>query len=646
MPNNPRSNRSPLAAPNLAVMYRTAAEVYGGHPAFATRLGKGQYRTTSYAELYERGLELAEALIADGVAAREHLAILADNRIEWMIVDYGVQFCGAADTPRGTDVTDGEIAYILDHADVKVAFVEDLAMFDRVRALKPELPKLERIVVMDLEAGAPEGGEALAALLARGRELRASGSRQAEQRIDGISDDDLFTLIYTSGTTGAPKGVQLMHRNMMAQVRELPFDISTGDRMLAILPIWHSYERVFEMISIGGGACTYYTSVRTIAEDLADVRPTFMASAPRLWETLHGRVLSKLSKAPAARQKLFAAAMYCSRRRMNAWFGLTGQREELEPRTGGRKLADTVSCCAQLAVFALPAAALDAIVLKKARAALGGAFRGTVSGGGALPPHVDEFFNALGIPVYEGYGMTETAPVLAVRVPEKRVIGTVGPFYPGTEIRIVDLESGRVLFPDPQSPHGGRGLKGEIHARGPQVMKGYYKDPERTGAVLRDGWMNTGDIGLVTFNDCLKIVGRSKDTVVLSNGENVEPGPIEAKLCESDYVDQCLVVGQDQRRLGVLVVPSLASFETDGRPFDSLAAAAADAGVQKTIADEIKRLVCAENGFKDFERLAAFRLVPKAFEVGDEMTNTYKLKRQVITDKYGDLVAGMFGGDD
>jgi long-chain acyl-CoA synthetase len=479
-------------------------------------------------------------------------------------------------------------------------------------------------------------------LLERGRHLRATGDRVIEERLAGIKCEDLFTIIYTSGTTGEPKGVMLTHDNMLSQARLLPFDLTPGDRILSILPVWHSYERVFEMVTVSHGSCTYYTSLRAVGEDLRKVRPTWMASAPRLWEGLYSRILQNVSQAPPSRRVLFRLAYHCSREYQSAWFFLTGRRLDLHGRSLPQSLRLAVLSIGQLFLYALPHKILDALVLKKLRGVVGGKFRGTVSGGGALPPHIDEFFNYIGIPVLEGYGMTETSPVLAVRTWRKLVIGTVGPFWPRTEIRIVDPADGKVIYPSGAGGRGGRGCKGEIQAKGPQVMKGYYKNPGATAKVLRDGWMNTGDIGMVTFNDCLKILGRSKETIVLLSGENVEPVPIEAQLLESRFIEQCLVVGQDEKNLGALIVPSVEALQAQGFPVSDLSSAENNPRVTELISAEVRRLVSREQGFKPFEFVLAWRFVPKAFEVGDELTATFKPKRHVITEKYSRLIDEMY----
>lgn len=623
---------------NIADLFRGAAEVFGERPAYGTRRKDGAFVLASFREIYERGLNLATGLIDLGVAAREHVGLLADNRLEWIICDCAVQWCGAADVPRGTDITESEIAYILDHADAKIAFAENAATLAK---LARSGVALQHVIVMDPAFV----GDALrmADVEARGRALRDAGDRRAEEREAGIRPDHLFTLIYTSGTTGTPKGVQLTHENMVSQVRNLPLELREGDRALSLLPIWHSYQRVFEMLAISNGLTSYYTSIRHIGDDLRTVRPTVMCSAPRLWENLYQKIFSNVEKAPKPRRALFNLAYRSAVRVKRAKRFFMGQQLDL----AGRKLPESLALLARhvmnLLVFSLPYRALDPIVLKKLRGVVGGEFRGTISGGGALQPHVDEFFNFIGIPVLEGYGLTETCPVLAVRTWANLVIGTVGPLYPQTEVRIVDLNTGAVLYPNPQRADLGRGLRGEIHAKGPQIMAGYYKDPANTDRILKDGWLNTGDIGIVTFNDCLKIVGRSKDTIVLLSGENVEPLPIENTLTQSVYIDQCMVVGQDQKFLGALIVPHLDAFKAAGIAAQSAAELGQNEAARTLLDAEIRTLVASETGFKPFERIGGWRFVPKAFEIGDELTATLKIRRHVVTGKYDDGIKTIYG---
>lgn len=633
---------SSIVAENLAAMYLEASERYGDLPAFGARIGTDNFELFSYKELYEFGLNLGTALIDLGIGARDHVALLSDNRVEWNIADYAILMIGAADVPRGVDVTNQEIEYILDHSDSKIVFVEDRKLLDRVIHIMPKLSKVTNLVLMNKEEKAPGGVLHLYDLVEQGKTARKAGDRRVEERMAAIKPDDLFTLIYTSGTTGTPKGVQLMHSNMTSQVRNVPCPLGSDDRLLSILPIWHSYERVFQMIAIGNGCCTYFTSIRTIGDDLKFVKPTMMASAPRLWESMYLKILKSVQSASPLGQRLFQWAYFTSRMVKGGLFFLSGRKLDMTNRSVGTSLKFGLISLFQLAVFFLPYVILNAVVLRKMRAVVGGCLLRTISGGGALQPHVDEFFNYIGIPVLEGYGLTETSPVIAVRNHRRLVIGTVGELFGETSLRIVNPESGEIIYPNPSKKDEGRGLKGEIHVKGPQVMKGYFKNPEATEFVLKDGWINTGDLGMYTFNDCLKIMGRSKDTVVLLNGENVEPIPIEARMCESPLIDQCVVIGQDQKHLSSLVVPSVEGFEELTGIRKELSELLEDSNVVRLIKKDIKRLVCGEHGFKSFEHVMDVRLLPKAFEVGDEMTNTFKIKRFVVDEKYSDLIKSLY----
>lgn len=621
---------------NIADLFREAAARYGDQPAFGSRQKGGGFVFTSFRELYERGLNLATGLIDLGVQARDHVGLLADNRLEWIVADCAVQICGAADVPRGTDITEGEVRYILEHSDSRLTFVENAGVLQKLSASGASC----RAIVMS----PAYDGDALRMVdvEARGRELRAQGDRRAEGRMEAIRPEDRFTLIYTSGTTGTPKGVQLTHANMVSQVRNLPFDLLPGERALSLLPVWHSYERVFEMLAISSGVTTYYTSIRHVGDDLKSVKPTIMCSAPRLWESLYLKIFANVEKAPPLRRKLFELAYTSAVRVHRARRFFMGQQLDTTGRGPAESAGLLLRHIGNLLVFTIPYLVLDGVVLKKLRDVVGGEFRGTISGGGALQPHVDEFFNFIGIPVLEGYGLTETSPVLAVRTWDNLVIGTVGPVYPGTEIRIVDLNTGEIFFPNPSRPGGGRGLRGEIHAKGPQIMAGYYKDPEGTARILSDGWLNTGDIGMVTFNDCLKILGRSKDTIVLLSGENVEPVPIEHRLTESPLIDQCMVVGQDQKFLSALIVPNLDAFRAAGANVADATEIASHPEASRLLDSEIRRLVSAESGFKPFERIGGWEIIPKPFEIGEELTATLKLRRHVVTDHYAEKIRAIY----
>ncbi len=631
-----------ISAPNLAELYRLAAERWGELPAFATRRRALDWTPISFRELYNQGMALATALIDLGVEAREHVGLFGDNRQEWILADYGVQLCGAADVPRGRDVTDAELTYIVNHAGIRAAFVETAALQEQILRLRSDLPELRAIILLDPEGEATSGVLRLNDLVSRGDDLRTGGDRRAEERIAGILPDDLFTLIYTSGTTGQPKGVMLTHANMVFQVKTIPIPVGCTDRVLSILPVWHIFERVFEMLAISCGGCTYYTSIRTLGEDFKNVEPTFMGSAPRLWENLHQRILKNVRTAHPVRRSLFHIAYFLSHYYQESIFHLRGRRLALRPVPLWEKPFFSLFHSARWFLLLPWYGFFNAAVLEKIRQSAGGSLKATISGGGALPIEIDRFFNYIGIPVLEGYGMTESAPVLAVRTHDSLVVGTVGPPLVETEIRIKCVDTGKTLYPNPDHPHQGRGLRGEICARGPQLMKGYYRDPETTSRTLRDGWLHTGDLGMITFNDCVKILGRCKETIVLLSGENLEPGPIEMRLRQSPMIDQCMVVGQDRRFLAVLVTPNLEGFRGRGIRVKTAAEVAGHPEANQMMREEIRHNISTDAGFKSFERIHDFRMVPEPFTVGVELTNLFKLKRHVIQDKYADLIEDIY----
>ncbi len=627
---------------NLAQLYREAASRYGDLPAFAIRKEALKWQPVSFKELYHQGLNLATALISMGVQAREHIGLISDNRYEWILTDYAVQFCGAADVPRGSDVTDSELLYILDHAGIKVSFVETEALAQRMLKLRGKLPNLREIIIMDPEAPAIAGTKRLADIYMEGREIRQNGNRDAEKRIAGIKPDDLFTLIYTSGTTGTPKGVMLTHENMVSQIRNLPGRHGPNDRILSVLPIWHIFERVIEMYTISFGGCTYYSSIQTLSEDMKNVEPTFMASAPRLWEKVHEKILMGVRRSHPVRRVLFHIAYFLARQYKNSEYFLTNKKIKLKPQPFWKRLLLTPFHVIRWLIVLPWYGFFNAAVLERIRLGAGGSLAATISGGGALPIHIDKFFNYVGIPVLEGYGMTETSPVISVRSKINLVVGSVGPPIRETELRIHCLHSGEVLYPDPHDKHDGRGKTGEIRVRGPQVMKGYYRDQPLTDATVDGGWLRTGDLGMITHDGNLKILGRSKATIVLSSGENVEPEPLEMRLRQSRYIDQCMVVGQDQKFLGLLVVPDLSAFRQNGRnpatPAELEEMPEAKAIIQK----EIRQMISASSGFKRYEVIRDFRILPEVFAVGQEITNLYKVKRHVVQDKYGQVISELF----
>lgn len=627
----------------LADLFQSSKNKYGDLPAFLTKKSSGEFESVGYSELYELGLQLGTALIELEFPYKGHAAVLADNRLEWIIADYAIIMAGGADVPRGTDVTDSDLNHILPHSGSTIVFAENDGVLKKLQQNQGAIRDVQSIILMDPNAKGTGKELRFWDLIQRGKELREKGDRQMEERISRIQEEDLFTLIYTAGTTGRPKGVPLTHKNIMSQINRIPIQLAAGERILSILPVWHSFERMFEMVCIHFGAGTYYSSVRTLKEDLKKVKPTFMASAPRLWESVYQGIYATVSKSSNIKQKLFHAALFFSSNLQSAkrWLGfreldLTGRNSFVSFFVGIFKII-------QYILNILPAAFLDRIVLSKIRQATGGQLKGTVSGGGALPIHVDKFFNAIGIQVLEGYGLTETSPVISVRILNEAVIGTVGPLYKETSLRIVDPNTSKILWTTEEGGPKGFGIKGEIHVKGDQVMSGYYHDEENTRKVMQDGWFNTGDLGMMTYNNCLKIVGRTKETIVLLGGENVEPVPIENILGQSELILQCMVIGQDQKYLSALIVPN-PEFFPDYKSGVGFGSPEEEAKCVAKIQSVIKNSISATNGFKSFERVVDFRILPKSFETGDELTAKLSVKRHIVTEKYSGLISDIYSG--
>jgi len=627
-------------AETVAGMFQEVVERHGGRAAFRYRAGE-TFATITFAELGTRVEALATALLDLGVAPGHKLGLISDNRPEWILCDLACICLGVPDVPRGSDSTVREIEYILGHAEVSGAFVEDARRLERVAPLRDKLPGMRFLVVMDPEwAGpAPEGVHRLADLLERGRSLRAGGDRRLEAARAAVRPDDIATIIYTSGTTGEPKGVVLLHRNLMQNANVLPglLQITHEDMFMLLLPPWHIFERQVEYTAMAAGACQTYSCIRTLGADMASEKPTFMASVPRVWEGILGRVTANIAKESAAKQRIFGLLLRVSKRYVRASKVLQGRDTLFErPSPAGRLAAVLRALATVLLLYPVQAFAQKKFAAIRLRT--GGRLRAAVSGGGALPPYVDEFFAAVGITLLEAYGLTETSPGLAARIFERQVLGTVGPPIPGAEIRIVD-EQGRDL---PQ------GQKGIVLCRGGMVMAGYYKRPEATAKVLSpDGWFNTGDLGRMTIRGELSLTGRAKETIVLLGGENIEPSPIEDALKESPFISQIMVVGQDKKHLGALIVPGFDAVR------DWLAAQGATGGtspqeickredVYALVKKELHRLMTEERGFKYYERIPRFALQAQEFAVGDEMTQTMKLRRNVISERRAEEIAALF----
>ncbi|KAL0918694.1 hypothetical protein M5K25_010717 [Dendrobium thyrsiflorum] len=552
-------------------IWKSATEKYG-HRTALVDLYHDPPTELTYRQLEEHILDFSEGLRVVGLLPEEKIALFAENSCRWLVADQGTMATGAINVVRGTRASNDELVKIYNHSDSIALVVDNPEFFNRLAESLIARANIRFLVLLwgdKLFLNSEYTKDILLydfkEIIELGRESRLSllsSSQKGEfHAIETIEPDDIATLMYTSGTSGMPKGVMLSHRNLLHQIKNLLeiVPMVAGDRFLSILPSWHAYERAAEYFTFTHGVEQVYTNVAKLKDDLKRFQPQYIVLVPLVYETLYSSIHKQISSSSAARKfvalsLIRISLLYMEAKRIYEGKVLTKKKNQDPPIVAllcnlwGRVVA------AILWPFHILGMKL---VYCKMRSAIGISKAG-ISGGGSLPLHIDKFFEAIGLKLQNGYGLTETSPVVACRRPDNIVLGTVGHPLNFTEIMIVDLETGRPL-PD--------GSKGIVKVRGPQVMNGYYKNESSTGeAIDEDGWFNSGDIGWIVpkhstgmsrrCGGMLVLEGRAKDTIVLSTGENVEPSELEEAVMRSNLIQHIVVVGQDQRRLGALIVPN------------------------------------------------------------------------------------------
>ncbi|MCC5655574.1 long-chain fatty acid--CoA ligase [Nostoc sp. XA010] len=595
----------------------------------------------TYTQLAEQMRLFAAGLQALGVKVGDRISLISDNSPRWFIADQGIMTAGAVDAVRSSQAEKEELLFIIANSGSTAIVVEDLKTLKKLQDRLKDLP-IQVVILLSDEA--PPTDETLKVL--NFSQLIEIGKNHNFVPVKQ-NRDALATLIYTSGTTGKPKGVMLSYNNLMHQVLTFRTVVqpNPGDMVLSILPSWHSYERTVEYYLLSQGCTQVYTNLRSVKADLRQFKPNYMVGVPRLWESIYEGVQKQFREQPAKKQRLINFLLSNSEKYIKARRVAQGLSLNNLHASAVERLAAKIQASALLPLHALG----ERLVYAKVREATGGQVKQMISGGGALPRHIDNFFEIIGVQILQGYGLTETSPVTHVRRPWRNLIGASGQPLPATEAKIVDPETKAPL------PVEKRGL---VLLKGPQIMQGYYQNPEATAkAIDAEGWFDSGDLGWLTPQDDLVLTGRAKDTIVLTNGENIEPQPIEDVCLRSPYVDQIMLVGQDQRSLGALIVPNVEALEkwaasqnlTLDTHNDQVASSPSQKidfesrMIQDLFRQELNREVQNRPGYRPDDRIGTFRLILEPFSIENGlMTQTLKVRRHVVTERYRDIIDGMF----
>lgn len=636
-------------------IWKTAAEQYGDRTALIDPHHDPPSQMT-YKQLEQKILDFVEGLRAVGILPDQKIALFADNSCRWLVADQGIMAAGAINAVRGSRSSVEELLQIYIHSDSVALVVDNPTLFNKLVAKFNSSAILKFVVLlwgeksmMDLSIAGEVPVYTYDEFTHLGRESRQgllSHTKAGQSfKSEAIRTDDIATLVYTSGTTGNPKGVMLTHGNLLHQIIHLGEVVPAiaGNRFLSLLPPWHMYERAAEYFTFTRGIEQVYTNVNYLKEDLKNFPPHYLVAVPLVYEILYSGIRKQLLASSSAKKFIAFTLINISMVYM-----------EYKRIYEGKSLAkakqrQSMLIAASEWLWARTFAALfwpihllgKKLVYSKIRSALG-ITKASISGGGSLPSHIDRFFEAIGITLLNGYGLTESSPVICARRAECNVLGTVGAPLHATEMKVVNSDTGEIL------PAGSKGV---VKVRGPQIMKGYYKNPIATQNVLdRDGWLDTGDIGWLVpqssigggrrCGGMLVLEGRAKDTIVLTTGENVEPTEIEAAAMRSNLIQQIVVVGQDQRRIGALIVPNKEELHM------ALEALRKSNSLSKPTVEVFNDLIRQElNKYTSrcSFQIGPFLLLEEPFTIESGLlTPTLKIRRDIVSVRFHDEITTLF----
>ena len=563
----------------------------------------GEWRDVTWSEA--RGLvrRVARALMALGVQKGDRVDILSQTRLEWVLADFGIVSCGAVTVGIYPSNLAPDCAYIINHSDAELIFVENRDQLEKILSVREEIARIRQIVIYD---GDSDPGNAVLSW----DEFLAQGDRvsepQLEERAATIGPDDLASLVYTSGTTGVPKGAMISNRNLLFSSESAAQCLATEPhyKTLLFLPLAHVFARLIVYACMRLGlTVTFAEEIAKLADNLKEVRPHFIASVPRIFEKVYDKITSGVKEAGGIKEKLFNWAIGVGRQ-------VSELKQRNRPIPAGLRLKHGLA---------------TRLVFHKIQAALGGQLEWAISGAAPLNKMIAEFFHACGILILEGVGMTENTSFSNVNQVDKNKFGTVGPVGPGIEIKLA--EDGEILY------------------RGPNVMQGYFKNPEATAETIdADGWLHTGDIGEIDEDGFLKITDRKKDLIITAGGKNVAPQRVERVIRTSPYISQVVAIGDRRKFISALVTLDPENLpkwcEEHGIAYTALEDLAANPEIHKLIEGEVET---RNRELASFESVKQFRIVARDFTIETgELTPTLKVKRKVVLDKYGDLVETMY----
>ena len=594
---------------SIPAILKDNAKTYGARPAFSYKR-QGSYRSLNYAEFYERVLQMVRGLWRAGMTPGDKVAIFSENRLGWAIADFAIQAGGGITVPIYATNTGKQAAYIINHSEARIVFCSTRAHYERLYSVKEELPNVDMIISFEQFMGRrsfPVFSQYQVAEV--DTPVDDEDRQQIEGQIAQITQDDIITIIYTSGTTGVPKGVLLTQRNILinAKYGVEQLGVPRGEMtVLSFLPLSHVLERTggYYATLIDGGHIAFAESALKVMENMGEVRPTAMVSVPRLFEKIYAKVYEGVGQMPEKRQKIFHKAMEIGREYVNKKY-ITN-----EP----------------LGLLALKYKLFDRLVFSKIRARFGGRITYFLCGGAPLDKTVCEFMWILGMPVYNGYGLTETSPAVTISGVGKMRFDSVGKALQETELKLAE--------------------DGELLVKGPQVMLGYYKNDEATLDTIQDGWFRTGDIAKIDEQGFVYIVDRKKELIVTAGGKNIAPQPIENELKLDKYISSAIVFGDRKPYLVAIVTPNvdtLAEFARDKQiSYGNMEELVQHAKVKELYGERIKEL---NKSYPPYKTIKYFAVVANDFSIeGGELTPTLKLKRKVILEKYQHVIEDLYAG--